>query len=100
MGTLLGKCASKVVAAWSRVDEGRNRDVWEERGRGQARWESFLRKGVFVSWGFLWQKECSFLSSLTSLALIVTSLLFCTVTCMKFTITQWHACVDKKFLET
>lgn len=34
------------------------------------------------------------------LALIVTSLLFCTVTCMKSTITQWHACVDKKFLET
>ena len=67
METLLGKCASKVVAAWSRVDEGRNRDVWEERGRGQARWESFLRKGVFVSWGVLWQKESSFLSSLTSL---------------------------------
>ena len=67
METLLGKCASEVVAAWSKVDEGRNRDAWEERGRGQARWEIFLRKWVFVSWGFFRQKECSFLYSLTSL---------------------------------
>ena len=65
METLLGKCASKVVAAWSKVDEGRNRDAWEERGRGQARWESFLRKGVFVSWEFLGKRNAP--SSLVSL---------------------------------
>ena len=64
---LLGKWASEVMTAWSKVDEGRNRDAWEEKGRGQAIWESFLRKGGFVPWGFLWQKECFFLSSLTFL---------------------------------